>query len=111
MTFSIITLQPAPRTDQITEDGTELQQRPYPFHVRSLDGWVESQDFWRGRPQRVVGFAARLDRQQIDLWWRDAVKDPQQAVGMYVVTRNSDGSMDVHMTAIESVVVRSLGST
>lgn len=105
MTSKIITLQPAAGTDQITEDGTELQQLPYPFHVLAEDGSIERQDFWQGNPLRVIGFAARLDREQVDLWWRDVARDPQRAVGMYVVTQDSRGGMAVHLSAIAKVEV------
>lgn len=100
----IITLQPAPRTDHITADGTELTQLPYPFHV-AADGTVQRQDFWHGNPKSVVGFAHDPSVQRVDLWWDDAVKDPQQAVGKYVVTRDDKGGMAVHVIAIESVTV------
>jgi hypothetical protein len=96
----IITVQPADRTDQLTADGTELTQRPYPFHVVADTGEIIPQEFWKGHPARAVGFAARLDIQQIDLWWVDAARDPQRAVGMYLVTENTDGGMDIHQTAV-----------
>lgn len=98
-----IKLQPSPRVDHITDDGHEMTQLPYPFYVAE-DGSVERQDFWRGDPAAVVGFQKDLAVQQIDLWWRDAVKDPQKAVGMYVVTTGPKG-LGVHMIAIAEVTV------
>jgi hypothetical protein len=100
----VIKLQPAPRVDHITDDGRELTQLPYPFYVAE-DGKVDRQDFWRGDPYAVIGFQEDLARQQIDLWWDDVVKDPQSAVGKYVVTRDSRGGMGVHVIAIDSVEV------
>lgn len=107
-TKKIITLQPAAGTDQITEDGTELQQLPYPFHVFAEDGSIDRQDFWMGDPLRVIGFAEKLDRRQIDLRWRDAARNPQRAVGMYVVTQDQSGGMAVHLSAIAKVEVHEL---
>lgn len=100
----IITLQPSAVTDHITEDGTELQKLPYPFHVDE-DGNVERQDFWRGDPAAVLGFQDRVDVQQVDLWWREVVADPQRAVGKYMVTVDSDGDIATRTIAIESVHV------
>lgn len=99
-----VTVQPSAFTDGLTEDGTEMTRLPYPFHV-TADGSILRQDFWHGDPKRVVGFAKRLDVHQVDLWWTQAWKSPQEAVGMYLVTQNADGSMHSHRTAIESMEV------
>jgi hypothetical protein len=106
----VITLQPADRTDHITEDGTELTQRPYPFHVRADDGHIERQDFWRGNPLQVVGFAERLDGRAVDVFWRTIAEDPQRAVGMYVVTADSRGGWATHLSAIAEVRVTEGGA-
>lgn len=99
----LIKLQPSEVVDNI-RDGHEMTQLPYPFYVAE-DGSVDRQDFWRGNPARAIGFQRDLAKQQIDLWWKDAVKDPQQAVGMYLVTVNGEGDMGVHVSAISSVEV------
>jgi hypothetical protein len=96
------TIQPAPHVDHITEDGTELTKLPYPYHT-DQDGAIQRQDFWQGNPLRVVGFQKDLSVQQVDLWWKDALKDPQQAVGMYLVTQDKDGNCSSHNTAVESI--------
>lgn len=100
----IITLQPSAITDQITDDGTELQQLPYPFHVDE-NGNVLRQDFWRGDPAAVIGFQDRVDVQRVNLWWKQVVADPQRAVGKYAVTVDSDGGMATRVVAIASVTV------
>ncbi len=100
----IYKIQPSAYIDQITADGHELHKLPYPFYADEK-GAVGQQDFWRGDPARVVGFQEDLARHQVDLWWHDAVKDPQQAVGMYLVTADSKGNLGVHQTAMDSVVV------
>lgn len=107
--MKIITLQPSPRVDQITEDGRELTQLPYPFHVAE-SGDIDRQDFWRGSPLEVLGFANRLDVQRVDLWWDDALGDPQQAVGKYIVTQDADGTIGTHECAVSRVEVHELGA-
>lgn len=98
----IITLQPSRITDRLCDDGEELQMQPYPFAVRA-DGEVVST--W-AHGLRAIGLAQRCDRQQVDLWWRDVVADPQRAVGMYLVTENADGGLAMNVVAIESVTVQ-----
>lgn len=101
---TFITVQPSPRIDGLSDTGQERTQLPYPFHVEQ-DGSVLRQDFWRGDPKRVVGFQRDLAKQQIDLYWSDAWKDPEQAIGMYVVTQAANGQMSVQITAIQSMKV------
>ena len=97
----IVKIQPAPRIDNVI-DGHELTQLPYPLHVRSHDGKVL--DNWA---ERVVGFARDLSRQQIDVWWAEAVRDmdPSEVVGLYIVIQNSDGGYAVLDTAVQKVEV------
>jgi hypothetical protein len=102
--MKIITLQPSPRTDHITEDGTELTQLPYPFHVTET-GDVLRQDFWQGDPAVVIGFQDRVDVQQVDLWWQDVVDDPQRAIGKYAITMDTVGNYSTRVIAIASVDV------
>jgi hypothetical protein len=107
----VITVQPASYVDHITEDGTELTKLPYPFHaVGDRTGEIMNQELWQGRPKRVVGFVSDLHRQEVDLFWLDRrfLNNPQQVVGMYLVTQDSDGGMAVHNTAIETVEEKEL---
>lgn len=80
---------------------------PYPFHVFE-DGSVDRQDFWRGKVARVIGFQADIDVMTVDLFWFDAVKDPQRAVGMYVVTSDDKNKWAAHRSAISDVTVTEL---
>lgn len=98
----VLRVQPAPRIDNLTADGRELTQLPYPLFV-SEDGSVGRQDFWDGRILRVVGFMRDLAVQQVDLYWKDAYADPQAAVGMYVVAVDASGGMFNLDTAVESI--------
>ena len=103
--MKIISLQPSEWTDQLAPDGTELTRQPYPFHVEAATGMVQRQDFWRGDPLAVIGFAARLDVHSIDLSWEAAAADPQRAVGMYVVTADNKGRWSTHQSAIRDVTM------
>jgi hypothetical protein len=96
-----VTLQPSARVDHITEDGTELTQLPYPFHVAE-DGYVWRQDFWQGRVLRVIGFQTTLHEHRITVPWADAWKDPEDAVGRYLVTEDRNGTWSTHVMAIQS---------
>lgn len=109
--MKIITLQPSSYTDQLTPNGTELTKLPYPFHVEE-DGTVTRQDFWHGDPIKIVGFQDRLDVQRVSLTWREAAKDPQRAVGKYVVGVSSEGGLATYcQTAIATVTVTEIPDT
>lgn len=95
----------SPCTDQITEDGEELRQVPYPFHVNP-NRTIMGQDFWQGDPTRVMGFARKLDIQELDLSWMNFLHTPQLAVGMYVVTANERGEFSTHLSAVSEVEVK-----
>lgn len=97
-----ITLQPGDPADVHTP-------LPYPFHV-DADGFVGRQDFWKGRVHKVVGFVDEPGSQTFSLLWRDAVANPQAAVGKYVVTADDSGAAgtagwSTHQAAISTVRV------
>jgi hypothetical protein len=95
-------VQPAPRIDNLTADGQELTQLPYPLFVDE-NGLVGRQDIWDGKVFRVLGFQRDLAVQQVDLWWKAAWADPLKAVGMYVVAADRSGDIFNLDTAIESM--------
>lgn len=100
----IYRIQPSEHVDHITEDGSELTKLPYPFFVDE-EGKIGRQDFWRGEHAQVIGFQKDLAVQKIDLWWRDALEDPQQVVGMYLVTADSKGDWFSHSFAVRDIAV------
>lgn len=100
----IIKLQPSAYTDQIV-GGQELSKLPYPFYVTE-SGAVQGADVFAGTVSFVIGFQNDLHRHEIDIWWKEVVKDPQLAVGRYLVTTNKDGDFGVHQTAIATVEVK-----
>lgn len=103
--MKIVTLQPSPRTDHITEDGQEFTQLPYPFHVTET-GEVLRQDFWRGDPARIVGFTKEPQPGRLVYTWEEVAADPQRAVGLYIVSQDRAGRWAVHVIAVAEVQVR-----
>jgi hypothetical protein len=101
MIMQTITLQPSARTDQITDDGQELQQLPYPFHV-DVQGLIQRQDFWQGKVFRVIGFTDRPEPGPLTLYWPTVWERPELAVGKYVVTSDERGQWSSHISAIQS---------
>lgn len=94
------TLQPAD-----VPDGTTSTRRPYPFHV-DPNGFVQRQDFWRGRVYRVIGFVSDPSRMDVDIHWDDAVEgDITRVVGMYVITTDTDSNWSTQVAAIAEVMV------
>jgi len=87
--------------DWITEDAHAMTKRPYPLYVDE-EGKVQNQDLWEGDPFGVIGFQNDLACQTIDLTWRDAVADPEQVVGTYLVTCDDKGNWAVYETAVEA---------
>jgi hypothetical protein len=77
------------------------ERQPYPFLVTE-DGFVLDQDFWRGDPERIVGFQNDEEIQRIDVWWSDVVKDPELAVGKFPVMVEKGQGLYTYTVAVES---------
>lgn len=91
-------------TDHLTDDGTELTRRPYPFHVDAKGNILGN----RGDAVRVVGFQSDAAVQRVDLHWPDYIKgDPAVAVGKYLITQAADGKLSTQVCAVERVEVKS----
>lgn len=103
-----ITIQPEAFTDNVwvgkTGEIVEGKKLPYPFHIAE-DGKVLRQEFWNGDPSGIVGFQRDVEVQKVDLWWADAAKNPEQAVGMFPVFTQTGGTLYTYTVAIESVSV------
>lgn len=99
----IFSIQCNPIPSGITDDGQIMTSMPYPFLANS-GGRIAAQEIWKGHPLRIVGFVKDLKRQEVDLWWADmVVGNTDDAIGMYLITKNKDGTMGVHMTAVMHV--------
>lgn len=96
--MTIFEVQPAGIPDSVESGGYKM---PYPFSF-AADGLILNQKFWKGVNFKVIGFQKRLNVYQIDLLLEDFVGDPQQAVGMWLVTADDRGRFSTHTTAIES---------
>ncbi len=91
----------------IQQEQTPDMVLPYPFFVRE-SGLVDRQDFWMGKVLRIIGFQKDLNKMVIDLWWSDAVKNPEQATGMYVVTADNKNNWGVYRSPIGEIRVEEL---
>lgn len=100
----MILMQPSEFTDQLTADGQELTKLPYPIAADEA-GLVGNQDFWQGDPFRAIGFQRDLARHEIDVTWSEVFREPELAIGLYLVSADSRGNFGVHHTAIGSVEV------
>ena len=92
-----LTIQPAPENDSL---GARL---PYPYHVFVADGVVGRQDFWKGNPASVVGFAKRAGRCAVDLTFTAWKNEPSKAVGMFCVFADASGDFTADVRPIASV--------
>ena len=95
----IVTLQPAAHVDYITSDGVELTKLPCPFHVNVHGEIVHGVE----KGGRVIGFVSDPHRQEVDLDWDEVFRDPQRAVGQYVITQDTAGQWATHTIAIIKV--------
>lgn len=77
---------------------------PYPFHINE-DGSVGRQDFWKGKPQRLLGFNDKPEMGDIKLFVKEFWKRPKLAIGMYPVFKKKTGGWVTHIIPIESVSV------
>lgn len=92
---------------QVLRDDDRL---PYPFHIDEA-GFVLRQDFWRGKPLRLVGFVDDPDVYKISLNVEDWQADPDAAIGKHPVLSNREGRFSTYTGAVETVTVSYLPRT
>lgn len=83
-------------------------QLPYPYFIDET-GMVGRQDFWKGEPLELIGVDINptdhgMSGKSIDL--KDILKDPEKAIGMYPIFKNSNDEWHTYDEPIESVSVR-----
>lgn len=106
-TFTSVVFQPASKVDALTEDGQELTQKPYPFHV-DWEGNVlnaEAVSAHHMACKRVVGLQFDIAVQRVDLYWPQVRTNPYWAQNRYIVTEDDHGNYASHVLAIEEVAV------
>lgn len=77
---------------------------PYPFFIDE-EGMVGRQDFWKGKPKRLLGFNDTPFAGDITLHKKAFFENPKLAIGKYPVMKNKNGGWVTHQTPIESVRV------
>lgn len=77
---------------------------PYPFFIEP-DGSVGKQEFWKGDPAKLIGFAKRIDRHEITLPFAKFWKQPGRCLGMYPVFADSKDEWSTYGDVIASIDV------
>lgn len=75
---------------------------PYPYFI-DKDGLVGRQEFWKGRPYRLIGFSANFDTGNMELPRREFFQDPQKAVGMYPIFADQNDDWETHGSPVDRV--------
>lgn len=77
---------------------------PYPYYILN-NGDVDRQNFWKGKPTRLLGFQDKADVQTVDLRLADFLRAPHLAYDRYPVFLYNDGGIYVHTIAISNVKI------
>lgn len=95
--FKVISIQPeSPKDDPF--------KLPYPYHI-SKTGLVGRQDFWKGEPYKLIGFADTPGKAAIDVRMSDFWDNPENCVGFYPVFAHKGDKWFTYSVAIKSVHV------
>ncbi len=78
------------------------QTLPYPYFVNE-DGDIARQDFWKGKPARLVGLSKLPTTGSVDLDVEELFEDRQKAVGMYPVLADANDNWYTELNTIGSV--------
>ena len=92
------------KTIRIQPEETPSGTLPYPYFIDEK-GFVGRQDFWKGKPLKLIGFSPtnlqEFDDKQIDLL--TFLKDPKRAIGMYPIFLHKDKEWYTYQDKIESI--------
>lgn len=77
---------------------------PYPFFIDE-DGFVLRQEFWRGKPYKLLGFNDTPKAGDIKLMRKEFMFYPQAAVAMYPVFKDATDNWYTYDLPIEAVKV------
>lgn len=61
-----------------------------PIVIGSPAGEVEHQDFWQGKPKKLIGFSKKMSYNLFDLDPQTFFDNPQLAIGKYVIFADSN---------------------
>lgn len=75
---------------------------PYPYFINRKNGLVGRQDFWKGKPYKLIGFSRKPVTGIVDLDFEEFAKKPNSAIAMYPVFEHKNGNMTTMMIPISS---------
>jgi len=75
---------------------------PYPYFIEK-DGLVGRQDFWKGKPYRLLGFSKKPVAGDIELIFAEFWKSPKKATGMYAVFTSKRGQWTTSTIIIDRI--------
>lgn len=75
---------------------------PYPYFINSK-GFVGRQDFWKGKPYKLIGFSPVPVAGEMELYFSAFWKNPERVIGMYPVFANKKKNWFTLLTPIESI--------
>lgn len=81
---------------------------PYPFFI-DLKGMVGRQDFWKGKPLKLIGFNPKYQSGVMDgtLILKDFLEKPKKAITMFPIFEYKDKKYYTYGLPIESVIINS----
>lgn len=90
-----IRIQPKERPDMVL---------PYPYFIKPK-GMVGRQDFWKGKPLKLLGFSNSNQQGTMELMFADFWKKPKSAIGKYPVFAFKDKSWHTFGDPIERIEI------
>ena len=75
---------------------------PYPYFIDEK-GLVGRQDFWKGKPYKLLGFSKVPIAGTIELSFKDFWKNSKKAIGMFPVFKDKKYNWTTSTIAIESI--------
>lgn len=75
---------------------------PYPYFI-DKNALVGRQDFWRGKPYRLLGFSCKARTGEMDIMFKDFWKNPKLALEKYPVFSDNKDNWTTLMNKIQSI--------
>lgn len=76
--------------------------RPYPYFIEA-DGKVGRQDFWKGEPERLIGFSDDAETGHIDVDVDEFLENPELGLNKYPVFADYAGAYSTSRVPIYEV--------